>query len=85
MYLWFRVPALEQFLDPEEAKTLQHKFATIRAKRKERQERAKDRKLGELEAERLDRAKEKAEAEAKAQNEQPKPKTLTDYFNQGNQ
>ena len=52
---------------------------------KKRQERARDRKLGELEAERIDKAREKAEAEAKAQTEQPKPKTLTDYFNQGNQ
>ena len=84
LYLWFRVPALEQFLDPEEAKTLQHKFATIRAKRKERQERARDRKLGELEAERLDRAKEQAEAEAKAQSDQSQGKTLDEYF-KGNQ
>lgn len=85
LYLWFSVPLLEEYIDPEQAKAIRKRIAEKKAKRKERQERAKDRKLGELEAERLDRAKEQAEAEAKAQNEQPKVKTLTDYFNQGNQ
>lgn len=87
LYLWFRVPALEEYLDHDNAKSLQRKFAEIRAKRQARREQARDRKLGELEAERIDKAREKAEAEAKAkaQNEQPKPKTLDEYYKQGNQ
>lgn len=85
LYLWFRVPALEEYLDHDNAKSLQRKFAEIRAKRQARREHARDKKLGELEAERIDKAREKAEAEAKAQNEQPKAKTLDEYYKQGNQ
>ena len=84
LYLWFRVPALEEYLDHDNAKSLQRKFAEIRAKRQARREHAKDRKLGQLEAERLNKAREKAEAEAeakaKAQNEQGQGKTLDEYY-----
>lgn len=85
LYLWYTIPELERFRNEEDAKN------RIAEKRKRalasqaRRERARDNKLGELEAERIDKAREKAEAEAKAQNEQPKAKTLTDYFKQGNQ
>ena len=82
LYLWFRVPALEEYLDHDNAKSLQRKFSEIRAKRQARREHAKDKKLGELEAERIDKAREKAEAEAeaKAQNEQGQGKTLDEYY-----
>ena len=82
LYLWFNIPLLEEYIDPEQAKAIRKRIAEKKAKRKERQERAKDRKLGQLEAERLDKAREKAEAEAeaKAQNEQGRGKTLDEYY-----
>ena len=85
LYLWFSCKPLEEYRNEEEAKKIMAEKALRKEESKKRQERARDRKLGELEAERIDKAREKAEAEAKAQNEQPKPKTLTDYFKQGNQ
>ena len=86
LYLWYNIPKLEGFRNEEDAKT---RIAEKRARAlasQARRERARDNKLGELEAERIDKAREKAEAEAqaKAQNDQSQGKTLDEYF-KGNQ
>lgn len=84
LYLWYNIPKLEGFRNEEDAKT------RIAEKRKRalasqaRRERARDNKLGELEAERIDKAREKAETEAQAQSDQSQGKTLDEYF-KGNQ
>lgn len=85
LYLWYTIPELERFRNEEDAKNRIAEKKERALASQARRERARDQKLGELEAERIDKAREKAEAEAKAQNEHPKPKTLTDYFKQGNQ
>ncbi len=85
LYLWYTIPELESFRNEEDAKNRIAEKRERALASQARRERARDKKLGELEAERLDRAKEKAEAEAKAQNEQGQGKTLDEYYKQGNQ
>jgi hypothetical protein len=86
LYLWFSCKPLEEYRNEEEAKKIMAEKALRKEESKKRQERARDRKLGELEAERIDKAREKAEAEAqaKAQSDQSQGKTLDEYF-KGNQ
>ena len=84
LYLWFSCKPLEEYRNEEEAKKIMAEKALRKEESKKRQERARDHKLGELEAERIDKAREKAEAEAKAQSDQSQGKTLDEYF-KGNQ
>lgn len=83
LYLWFSCKPLEEYRNEEKAKEIMAEKARRAKESQKRQERARDKKLGELEAERIDKAK--AQAEVETQDEQPKAKTLDDYFRQGNQ
>ena len=84
LYLWYNIPKLEGFRNEEDAKTRIAEKRERALASQARRERARDKKLGELEAERIDKAREKAEAQAQAQNNQSQGKTLDEYF-KGNQ
>lgn len=86
LYLWYTIPELERFRNEEDAKNRIAEKKKRALASQARRERARDNKLGKLEAERIDKAREKAEAEAqaKAQSDQSQGKTLDEYF-KGNQ
>lgn len=86
LYLWYTIPELESFRNEEDAKNRIAEKRERALASQARRERARDNKLGELEAERIDKAREKAQAEAqaKAQSDQSQGKTLDEYF-KGNQ
>lgn len=82
LYLWYTIPELERYRNEEDAKNRIAEKKERALASQARRERARDNKLGELEAERIDKAREKAEAEAqaKAQSDQSQGKTLDEYF-----
>ena len=76
LYIWFNIPALEDFIDPEQARDIIQRFNTHSAKRKERRERAQDNEYGKL------KAKDQYNAEQQQEQAEDTTKTpdLSDFF-----